>query len=590
MNFKLPLITICIFNIASCTGSPYGDTKIYREDSFSEALQLSPTLTRSLPGSYVLAGESIETIDLNEAANDSDEGMTYTCFFDTVVDQDVLATSPCDDLPGSADFNTSTAVLGWTTDVDSPGAFEIKITGVDIRDRSAEQVFTISVRPAYQISTDLIKDHSRLFALSEKPNSNSDTARSNWNDLTDVSANGVLTGFEFDFSSGWSDSDFSLLYDGVDDSSQHGALDAHSNFTLSSWIKPLDASDADAVIFGSYDVSNQNGFEIRQSELGTGQLELRINFENYSTVVLNSAPVSFYKLNELSGGTAIDSGAAALDGLYNSVSLGDPETPISSEPSVSALFNGTTSNVNLGNNVEHQITGDQSIEMWLRPANFSARRNPFAKAYGGEGTITQETNGRLTYFYGTNGGNGSPYQGFGTTSSLTVNTWHHVVLVRDLTTGNLHWYIDGVLINSVAATYASATAGALTAYIGQGYVSRYAGQISHVAIYDKALTPAEVSSHYDAATATSCISTTSLTNGSWYHIGATYDGSDHKLYINNTEECSVSKVYTASSLPLVMGRDSATAYWNGHIGSFRFYRVSSPSALFDDYTATQSQY
>ena len=59
--------------------------------------------------------------------------------------------------------------------------------------------------------------------------------------------------------------------------------------------------------------------------------------------------------------------------------------------------------------------------MWVKPYNFSARRNFYDRAYGGEGTITQETNGALTYFWGTNGGNSTPYQGFNSVSALVLN-------------------------------------------------------------------------------------------------------------------------------------------------------------------------
>jgi hypothetical protein len=35
----------------------------------------------------------------------------------------------------------------------------------------------------------------------------------------------------------------------------------------------------------------------------------------------------------------------------------------------------------------------QNLALWVRPSNFSARRNPINKAYGGEGTLTIETSG-----------------------------------------------------------------------------------------------------------------------------------------------------------------------------------------------------
>ncbi len=52
-------------------------------------------------------------------------------------------------------------------------------------------------------------------------------------------------------------------------------------------------------------------------------------------------------------------------------------------------LDGNSSNyVELGNPKALQITGNQTIEMWIDPANFESRQNPYAKAFGGEGTIT----------------------------------------------------------------------------------------------------------------------------------------------------------------------------------------------------------
>ncbi|PCH93232.1 MAG: hypothetical protein COB85_07400, partial [Bacteroidetes bacterium] len=68
-------------------------------------------------------------------------------------------------------------------------------------------------------------------------------------------------------------------------------------------------------------------------------------------------------------------------------------------PGYSMSVDGADDHIPLGTPAELQITGDLTIEMWVMPSNFSARRNPYAKAYGGEGTITQETNGILNFYY-----------------------------------------------------------------------------------------------------------------------------------------------------------------------------------------------
>ncbi len=159
-------------------------------------------------------------------------------------------------------------------------------------------------------------------------------------------------------------------------------------------------------------------------------------------------------------------------------------------------FNGTTDYIDLGNPNSLQTTGNQTIEMWLKPAALDARRNPYSKSYGGEGTITLEINGTLSYFYGTNGNDGLPYQGFNTGVPIPAGQWSHIAIVRNLTTMELQWYINGVLVNRVDATYSYAATSTQHAYIGKGYVSPFLGSIDEVRISSSARTPDEIAQSY----------------------------------------------------------------------------------------------
>jgi len=155
-------------------------------------------------------------------------------------------------------------------------------------------------------------------------------------------------------------------------------------------------------------------------------------------------------------------------------------------------FDGSGDFVNFGTPAGLQITGSQTLEMWIYPYSMNARRNPLAKAYAGEGTLTLETNGSINYYYGTGGGNNSPYQGFTTPVNISVNTWTHIAIVRDLQKMMLYWYINGVQVGSVAAEYASATAGTLPFYIGRGYVSDFHGMLDEVRVWNIARSSSEI--------------------------------------------------------------------------------------------------
>lgn len=158
-------------------------------------------------------------------------------------------------------------------------------------------------------------------------------------------------------------------------------------------------------------------------------------------------------------------------------------------------FDGSSDYINCGNPAGLQITGDQTIEMWLFPYALDARRNPLAKAYAGEGTLTMETDGTINYYYGTGGGNNSPYQSFGTGSQINPNEWTHIAVVRDLSNMKLHWYINGILVNSVDAEFSFAQSGSNTFYIARGYVNDFKGQIDEVRVWNVARTSYEIASN-----------------------------------------------------------------------------------------------
>jgi len=224
-----------------------------------------------------------------------------------------------------------------------------------------------------------------------------------------------------------------------------------------------------------------------------------LEFSHSIQHVLGSEAVGIWTFDDCPAGTANDSSGYRNNGtIYGASCTSDtPHAIVGTGTGKYALsFDGVDDYVNLGNPPSLQITGNQTIEMWLYPYSFGARRNPYSKAYGGEGTITQETNGTVNYYYGTCGGNCSPYQGFTMTSSINVNEWTHLVLVRDLTNMKLGWYKNGKKTNEVNASYSSATPSNLNAYIGKGYVSNYHGLIDEVRIYSQALTAMEIQKHY----------------------------------------------------------------------------------------------
>jgi len=157
-------------------------------------------------------------------------------------------------------------------------------------------------------------------------------------------------------------------------------------------------------------------------------------------------------------------------------------------------FNGKT-HVDFGNPKALQITGGQTVCMWLKPANLTARQNPINKAYGGEVTWTLERNGSINYWCGSSGRNAHPYRGYLMTRSLKPGQWAHVASVRDVKSGKVIWYRDGKPVSSTTLAHRPA-ASKYPLLIGKGYVSHYRGLMDELAIFNRALSAKEIDTIY----------------------------------------------------------------------------------------------
>jgi len=143
-------------------------------------------------------------------------------------------------------------------------------------------------------------------------------------------------------------------------------------------------------------------------------------------------------------------------------------------------------------------TINTTIQVWIKPNNAKrTRENFFHAGYAGEGTITLEKNGSLTYYYGPRGGNGWPYEGFNSRHRVKNGQIAHIAIVRDFTNKKIQWYVNGNLTNEKKPKFQYAGKTSWFPHIGKGYVNPYKGEFKHFRVYKRALNKYEINKSYE---------------------------------------------------------------------------------------------
>lgn len=161
------------------------------------------------------------------------------------------------------------------------------------------------------------------------------------------------------------------------------------------------------------------------------------------------------------------------------------------DDSITIPFNSTTMDFSLA----------QTICMWLRPGtgSDSTRRNPYNQAYGGSGTITHEPGRGFNYYFGTNGGNNTPYVGVESTFTVNPNELAFICVTRSQPLNICRWYKNGQLFtNTNAGGYSATNNGSSPILIANGYTSRFIGEIYSVNVYNRFFTTEEIQQMYNA--------------------------------------------------------------------------------------------
>lgn len=215
----------------------------------------------------------------------------------------------------------------------------------------------------------------------------------------------------------------------------------------------------------------------------------------FLTAQVQAALIGQWNFEEGSGATAIDSSGNGLNGAISNA------TYVTGRDGGYALdFNGSNSFVEVADN-SLLDSSEVAISFW-----FNSRSNQVAHADfldKGHGSGTNPYHAGFAVQYNSNAtdfsafyGNGSYFEGAGSSQGYLDQEWHHVV--ANLGGPQIELYIDGVLENTVAAN-GSILANGANLYFGRHKAlgRYYNGLLDDIQIYDSALSQSEVSQIYN---------------------------------------------------------------------------------------------
>lgn len=154
-------------------------------------------------------------------------------------------------------------------------------------------------------------------------------------------------------------------------------------------------------------------------------------------------------------------------------------------------FNGRTSDATVPHHPALQTGGDMTLAFWINPSRLEMRQNPIQKTYGGEFAITLEPDGQVHFYHGSSGRDLAPYQGVLLTRPLAVDTWTHLMVVRDMTARRVIWYVNGIRRDEAEITLPRISVSERPIRLGRGYAGRFAGRMDELILLNRALNDAD---------------------------------------------------------------------------------------------------
>jgi hypothetical protein len=205
----------------------------------------------------------------------------------------------------------------------------------------------------------------------------------------------------------------------------------------------------------------------------------------YANRIRSLSPVAYYRLDDAVLTQMADSSGSGRNGSYSAtgVTLGQSSL-ITNDPDPAAAFNGTSG---AGSAPSPGITDVFTLEAWVKPTALSGTivelgATNSAMLYANAGVVECRTSGQYVLC---NSGS----------TVLAVGSIAHVVWTKNGTAN--HLYINGIDVTSNLTSYPCAASASLSVGARLRTASAYfSGTIDEVAVYNYALSAAQVATNY----------------------------------------------------------------------------------------------
>jgi PKD repeat protein len=246
--------------------------------------------------------------------------------------------------------------------------------------------------------------------------------------------------------------------------------------------------------------------------------------DTYGKAVYADQPDDYYRLNESSGTTGVDASGNANNGVYSGGETLGVASPVAGAGNTAVTFNGSDGTLASAGPINGPSV--YSEEAWFKTDTTNGGK---ILGFGSRQTGNSDHYDRHVYMLNSGQLVFGTYTGAlnlaTSTNSYNDGTWHYVVATQG--GDGMKLYVDGSLVADNGQTGQEPYSGYWrvggdSSWAASNY---FAGTIDEAAFYSNVLTPAQITAHYNAASAINHAPTASFT-ATANHLDASFDASN----------------------------------------------------------------